>query len=109
MKSRFYSAADGWSAEGPKITSPEVLSQIRDYLDNSGPIIVEHRLYRGSSAPDRLIFDDFDSFHGYLNSQAFAGDAIHVWGFEAVCSDDNRLAHGKCPDDNGMVPKGGAY
>jgi hypothetical protein len=45
----------------------------------------------------------------YLDAHAFAGDAIHVWSFAAVCGDDNELASGKCPDDNGLVPTRGAY
>lgn len=109
MRIRFYSANDDWSAQGAKITSPESLEAIRKALEEDGPIIVEHWFYRGASAPDRLFFDEFAAFMEYLNKQAAAGDAIHVWNFPAVCRDDNRLTGGKCPDDDGRVPNSGAY
>jgi hypothetical protein len=109
MKTRFRSDADEWIPDGRKITSPANLDMIRKTLEADGPIIVEHWFYRGASAPDRLVFDDFDAFNDYLNANAFAGDAIHIWSFAAVCKDDNELAYGKCPDENGLVPKRGAY
>jgi hypothetical protein len=109
MKVRFYCEADDWSPEGVKITAPENLGAIRKTLEDKGPVIAEHWFYRGSCAPDRLIFDDFDAFIEYLKNKASAGDAIHVWSFTAVCKDDNELAGGKCPDDQGRVPKKGAY
>ena len=109
MRTRFRSEADDWNPDGPKITSPENLELIRQTLEDEGPVIVEHWFYRGSRAPERLIFDDYEAFSTYLEEHAHAGDAIHVWSFAAVCKDGNRLAHGKCPDEQGLVPKRGAY
>ena len=109
MKVRFYSPDDEWSADDVKITAPETLEIIRKTLDTDGPVIVEHWFYRGACAPDRMVFDDFEEFVGYLNTHANAGDAIHVWNFSAVCTNDNELAHGKCPDEHGRVPFRGAY
>lgn len=109
MRVRFYSEDDDWSTEGAKITSPEVLDTVRKALEKNGTIIVEHRFYRGSCAPDRLFFDDFDEFLEHLNKHASAGDNILVWGYLDVCRNDNWLAIGKCPDDDGRVPHGGAY
>ncbi len=108
MKIRFYSDDDEWTTEGHKITAPENLQLIHKTLEDEGPIIVEHWFYRGASAPDRLFFEDFDEFLEYLNT-ASAGDKIHVWSFAAVCKKGNELASGKCPDDQGRVPKKGAY
>lgn len=108
MKTLYRSEDDDWNADGAKITAPETLDAIRRCLDDS-PIIVEHWFYRGSRGPDRLIFDDYDDFLEYLNTHARAGDSIHTWNFAALCLDDNELAHGKCPDDNGLVPRRGAY
>jgi hypothetical protein len=109
MKTRFFSEADGWTTDGAKITAPETLTAIRRVLEDDGPIVVEHWFYRGSSAPDRIVFDDFDDFEEYLGKKASAGDAINVWSFAATCTQKNRLVHGKCPDDQSRVPKKGAY
>jgi hypothetical protein len=49
-----------WIPDGRKITSPANLEVIRKTLEVDGPIIVEHWFYCGASAPDRLVFDDFD-------------------------------------------------
>lgn len=109
MRSGARSEDDGWSVNGNKTNDPAALDAIRQCLDKEGPIIVEHMHYRGSRAPDRLVFDDIDDFTSYLDINAIAGDAIHVWSFGAVCRDDNELVGGKCPDENGMIPKRGAY
>jgi len=109
MKIRFISEADEWSTEGAKITAPENLDAIHKVLEDEGPIILERWFYRGSKSPDRVVFEGFDDFTEYLNSQARAGDSIHVWSFSKVCTDQARLVFGKCPDDQGRVPKKGAY
>lgn len=109
MRTRFRSDEDGWTVSGPNITSPELLDAIRRCLDEAGPVIVEHRFYRGSCAPDQMVFNDFEAFTTYLDAHASAGDAIHVWSFAAVCRDENALTYGKCPDEKGMVPTRGAY
>ena len=109
MKTRFRSEADGWTADGRKINSPEALEVIQRCLDKEGSVIIEHWFYRGSSAPNRAVFDDFEELMAYLNEHAYAGDSIYVWSFSAVCLDDNTLASGKCPDEDGLVPLRGAY
>jgi hypothetical protein len=98
-----------WTADGRQITSSEALAAIRRCLEDEGPLIVEHWFYRGSCAPDRSVFDSYEAFGEYLDSRAAAGDAIHVWSFAAACRDDNELASGKRPDDDGLVPRRGAY
>lgn len=109
MRTGWRVEADQWTPDGVKITSEENLEVIRRTLDEQGPIVVEHRRYRGSSAPDRLIFDDYENFIDYLNTKAWAGDSIWIWSFDELCRDENSLVHGKCPDDSGCVPEGGAY
>lgn len=105
---RWRSETDEWAAEGPKITSPENLEAIRQTLEEA-PIIIEHWFYYGSSSPNRLVFEDFDDLMDYLSQKAFAGDAIYVWNFSEVCKGDNAVANGKCPAEDGCVPKKGAY
>lgn len=98
-----------WIAEGASIVSPDNLARIRHVLEHVGCIIVEHWHFYGSRAPDRKVFDDFEEFLAYLNQHAVAGDAVDVWSMHGLCKPDNRLAEGKCPDQEGKVPKGGAY
>jgi hypothetical protein len=109
MKTRFRNETDGWNSEGSKITAPDKLEAVRHNLENQGPVIVEHWHYRGGSAPTRLIFDDYDEFIRWLHEETFAGDAIDVWSWANVCKWDLRLAEGKCPDEEGLVPRKGAY
>ncbi len=109
MKVRWRSEVDEWTLEGHKITAPENLALIHTTLEQQGPIIVEHWFYRGGRAPERRIFEDFDEFMAYRNEDTYAGDAVDVWSFAEVCQPDKRLAEGKCPDDDGLVPRRGAY
>src|SRR5262245_23102190 len=109
MKTCYYSEDDDWTPDGPKITDPEKLEAVRHCLEKNGSIIVEHWIYRGSQAPDRLVFDDYEEFVEYLDSHACAGNVIDVWSFHDLCRIDNRLASGKCPNDAGLIPKRGAY
>jgi hypothetical protein len=109
FRTRWRAERDHWTTDGPKITSPESLRTIQDELENKGPIIVAHWFYRGSSAPDRFIFDEYETFVEYLEKQAVAGDIIDVWSFYDLCKDDNTIASGKCPAEDGCVPEHGAY
>ena len=101
--------SDDWRPDGKKILSPENLAVIERTLEDEGPIILEHWHYYGSRAPDRFIFADMDEFIAYVETKSVIGDAYHVWSFAAVCRDDNEIAHGKFPDEDGCVPRKGAY
>jgi hypothetical protein len=109
MRIRAFNESDGWSHEGPDITSPENLQKIKDTLNSKGSIIVEHWHYRGSTSPSRLIFDDYDEFLTYLNAEGHAGDIVDLWAMHDLCTRENVLLSAKCPDDEGRVPKTGAY
>jgi hypothetical protein len=99
---------DEWGKEAPNIMTEERLALVRRILEES-PVIVEHRFYRGSRAPDRMVFDSFESFKEYLRQHGQPGDSFWVWRFDSLCRDDNPLTHGKCPDEQGLVPKQGPY
>ena len=100
---------NGWSTDGRNILSADRMAAIRKVLEDKGPVIVEHRFYYGSRAPDRLVFEDYDDLVAYLKTKAGPGDSFWVWDYDDVCRDDNPLADGKYPDAEGRVPKRGAY
>jgi hypothetical protein len=99
--------SDGWGP-GPSILAPETLAQLRAALEET-PLIIEHRFYRGSRAPDRLIFDDAEECERYLRTCTHPGDAIWIWRYDALCRSDNALANAKVPDTDGAVPARGPY
>jgi hypothetical protein len=101
-------ATDEWTKAGVSILATESLEKIRRVLDEQ-PIIVEHRFFRSSSSPSRLIFDEYEDFFDYVKSQARAGDHFLIWAYSELCRNDNSVAHGKYPDGLGRVPLGGAY
>ncbi|MBN8599534.1 MAG: hypothetical protein J0M26_00680 [Planctomycetes bacterium] len=109
MRTRFRNEDDRWTLDGQKISDVKNLATIKQEIETQGPVILEHWFYRGSCSPDRYIFDDFDELVSYLNDHSFAGDSIHIWSFATTCTQENELASGKCPDENGLVPSRGAY
>ena len=108
MKTRFRVERDNWTTEGSKITDPAKLEAIK-HAFKKGPIIVEHWFYHGASPPKHLVFEELDEFKLWLDEQTYAGDAIDVWSWAESCPPERRLVEGKCPDEQGLVPKGGAY
>jgi hypothetical protein len=109
FRTRFRSEADDWTTEGSSIDADGKLEAIRRELEDRGPVILEHRQYRGSSAPTRLVFDNYDELCRYLETEAFAGDSLYVWAYGDVCTLDLALVTGKCPAEDGTVSRGGAY
>lgn len=95
---------DEWGA-GPSILAEPALAALRSALEETA-LIVEHRFYRGSRAPERRVFDDSEA---YLRREARPGDSIWTWRFDALCRDDYALAHGRVPDADARVPRRGAY
>ena len=108
FRTRWKNEADGWTVDGSTITAVEKLEAIRQELAR-GPVIVEHWHYRGGRAPSRHVFEDYDELSLYLETEAFAGDAIDVWSWSSLCVPERRLVEGKCPAEDGTVPRGGAY
>jgi hypothetical protein len=108
MERRMIVEEDGWSFDIDSMSSADNLEKIRAVLERE-PLIVEHRFYRGSSAPDRLVFDDYQVFLTYLNTRARPGDHFLTWGYLGLCRDDNTLVNGKYPDRHGRTPQRGAY
>jgi len=109
MRTRWRNESDRWTVAVSKITEAAKLSAVRDVLENRGPIIVERWYYRGASAPSRHVFEDYEAFTAFLNDECFAGDIIDIWDWSKVCKTEDALASGKCPDEKGQAPQGGAY
>jgi hypothetical protein len=99
---------DDWSVEEQKINSREQLAKVAAAIEKS-VVIVEHRHYRGSSAPNRLFFEEYDEFIDYLQKHGCEGDAFRIWSFDDVCCESNVVVEGKYPDSKGRVPRKGAY
>ncbi len=100
---------DEWSVEGEKISSPEKLAAVKAVLAKDGPVLVEHKFLRGGRGPRIAAFDDYEEFISYLTANARAGDKISVWNLWPFMRDTAPLVYGKCPAEDGAVPKGGAY
>ena len=100
---------DDWTEGGQNILAPETLSRIALALEQEGPVILEHRFYRGSRSPDRLVFDDYADLLGYVKSHAKPGDHFYAWSYAQLCREDNSLVAGKYPDALGRTPRRGAY
>ena len=101
-------ACDDWSEAGNDILAPELLAKVREFSERE-PIILEHRMYAGSSAPLMLIFDEYEDFIGHLGTRARPGDHLLFWGYSGLCRDDNIAVDAKYPDAAGRTPHGGSY
>ena len=109
MDNSWRPAADQWTTDGARITDPERLERLQHILEKVSPVIIEHRFYRGSSAPHRFVTDNFDKLTEYLATKTRPGDSFYMWLFEDCCRDDNAAEVGKVPDEHGRVPRLGAY
>jgi len=100
---------DQWSSSEENLLSHRITEEIRRVLRDIGPLIVEHRLYRGSSGPRRLIFEEYEDFTEYMSKKAHPGDHFLLWNYSALCRGDNAQVRAKYPDPLGRIPLGGAY
>ena len=98
---------DDWG-KWPFVLNEKALAVLRAAIEET-PLIVEHRFYRGSRAPQQLVFDEFEALEEHLRATSAPGDSIWVWRYSHVCRNDNALVWGKIPDEAGRVPKRGAY
>ena len=92
---------------GAIVTDPTFIDRLRDKLDE-GPVIVEHWHYRGSRGPSRFVTEEWEELLACI-MKAKPGDAFHFWIFDNACTDANEYGHGKVPDDDGCIPRRGAY
>ncbi len=101
---------ENWTVEGgARVTDPEVRARLRRMIEDDSDLVAEHRKYRGSSAPLRMIFSSPRELDRYLDAHVSPGDAFYFWKFEECCRDDNACETGKVPDQAGRVPVGGPY
>ena len=109
FKAGYRTEADEWTFDGEKISTPEKLAAIRGILEKDGPVLVQHKFLRGGRGPDVVVFEDYEEFVTYLTEHARAGDKITVWSLWPFMRDTPPLAYGKCPAEDGAVPKKGPY
>ena len=100
---------DVWSHKTPSILTDAALSRMHAISDTAGPLILEHRHYRASRAPTRLIFETSEQAEAYIRENGVPGDSFWIWSYEDVCSADNVAISGKVPRPDGTTPEGGAY
>ena len=98
--------SDDWSADHANIMSqlPKMEAAIERTV-----LVLEHWFYRGSKAPRRMFWEEFEELRSYLEKEVRPGDLLFFWEFDKVCRKDNLFAQGKFPDDKGRVPARGAY
>lgn len=100
---------DVWSHAYPSILLPDSLARIQQIVEQVGPVLVEHRRYRGASAPTLLVFCDHEDLEVYVRERAVPGDSFFVWSLAECCTDANVAVRGKLPDAQGRTPESGAY
>lgn len=100
---------DVWSSRYPSILMDSTLASVRHFLESVCPLIVEHKHYRGASAPTRLVFDDADEFEQYLKAHSVPGDLYRIWRYDECCRADNAIVAAKYPDADGRTPETGPY
>jgi hypothetical protein len=102
------SKPDEWSKDGTDFSAEDSQDKIKKLLETQ-PVILEHRFYRGATAPARLIFDDYEELLSHLTANARPGDRFMVWGYSDLCVTGNVILDAKWPDASGNAPMSGAY
>jgi len=101
---------DDWSKVGEFFPTKEKLEKLEQLVIKGNFIVAEHWHYRGARCPDRMVIEDTDDFVEYLESKAIAGDIISIYDLtDESWNQKTVLMEGKCPDENGEIPKKGAY
>jgi hypothetical protein len=100
--------SDEWTITGAVLDNV-ALAALRPILEDESPVIVEHRFYRGASAPHRFLVERHEDLVAYVRERGRPGDSFYFWVFERCCPDSQAVAHGKLPDAEGRIPVGGAY
>ena len=85
------------------------MRKILGALEEGRLLLVEHRLYRGGCAPERLVFSEYEPLKQYLREKCHAGDSIHVFDITGSVEDGKQFVYGKCPDEKDETPAKGAY
>ena len=99
-----YDAPNNWVVK-KNILSVEVLTEIEDYLNFKGYIVMLHSHFCGARGATPSAYDDYDDFKEYLNKEVKAGDIVTVWPFP----DSEPLYDLKYPNEKDEVPIKGAY
>lgn len=97
-----------WIRKDSEIIDEKRLKKIKELLQIDA-VIVEHRSYFGAQSPTTQVFDNFDVFFEFFQSNVMPGDSLSIWIYSEVLTDEKMKVHGKVPDDDGFVPETGYY
>ena len=100
-----YYALDNWNLDASKTLSADKLREMRRILNKRGYVVVLHSHFCGARGATPSAYDDFELFAEYLKREAKPGDIIKVWPFPS----GDPMFEGKVPDEEGRVPRVGAY
>jgi len=100
-----YYSPENWEINKDSTLSSEVLEAIEHYLNYKGFIAVLHWHFCGGRSPSPSAYEDFGDFKEYLDHEAKPGDIIHILPFP----EGEGIFSGKVPNENGQIPKKGAY
>jgi hypothetical protein len=106
---RWRNEAHRWTVDGPSIVSTEALEGVRRILEDEGPVLVERAVYCGGGGREIRLFSEMGPFLEYLERQTSAGDRIAVWSTVDLLTDATIRVWGKCPNEKGETPSGGAF
>lgn len=97
---------DDWTTEGAKVLAPDFLAPLlQETCKHGGGLVVEHRHYRGGSAPSMCVLDSLDALVEYVITTAKPGDAIWTWSYSELCRRESALSHdiAEEPDEEGRT------
>jgi hypothetical protein len=68
-----------WMTGGSQTSDPRFRELVAHTIDEVSDVIVEHRHYRGVSAPTRRVFGSMADFDKYMHEHARPGDRFVIW------------------------------
>jgi len=89
-----------------KVEGKSLDDQFKDLPEDYDIYIIKHYFYCMATAPMIIPFFVKEDVEKYLKNSVSAGDRIEAWAF---ILDSDSVIDSKMPDEDGLVPFGGAY